>query len=226
MGRTGGLAIVVCLATWSCEPQERPAGAVLHTLPLPAPVTQGDVSVESAIAARRSVREYTTESPTLTDVAQLLWAAQGITGPEGRRATPSSGRSYPLTVYVVCGAVADLPPGLYRYAPATHALEQLADGDRRELLVAASGQAWLGSAPCIVAVTAMVERTQQQYGDKAERFVHLEAGAVMENLYLQATARGLGTVMVGGFDDAKVAAALSLAPGEAPLVIMPIGRRP
>ena len=56
---------------------------------LPAPAPDGPLSVEGAIAARRSVRAFADEPVPLGALAQLLWAAQGITGDDGfRRAAP------------------------------------------------------------------------------------------------------------------------------------------
>jgi SagB-type dehydrogenase family enzyme len=80
-------------------------------------------------------------------------------------------------------------------------------------------------APAIIAVTAVEARTARKYGERAERYVHIEVGHAVENIYLEATALGLGTCVVGAFDDAAVGSALALPAGEAPLALMPVGRR-
>ncbi|MBC8459956.1 MAG: nitroreductase, partial [Deltaproteobacteria bacterium] len=46
---------------------------------LPEPQYKGETSLEEAILARRSIREYEKASLTLKEVSQLLWSAQGIT---------------------------------------------------------------------------------------------------------------------------------------------------
>jgi nitroreductase len=51
----------------------------------------------------------------------------------------------------------------------------------------------------------------------------MEAGHAAQNLALQATALGLGSVTVGAFDDAAVARLLRLPSDEAPLYLMPVG---
>ena len=74
-------------------------------------------SIEQALLKRRSVRDYKDEPLTLTEVSQLLWAAQGITDPRDFRTSPSAGALYPLEVYVVAGNVDNLSDGIYKYKP-------------------------------------------------------------------------------------------------------------
>lgn len=193
---------------------------------LPAPRPEGGVSVEGALAGRRSVRSYSGEPLSLAEAAQLLWAAQGITGPDGKRAAPSAGALYPLEIYLAAGAVEGLAAGVYRYRPAHHDLVPVEPGDHRaELAAAAGGQRWVRSAAAVLVVAAVYERTAVKYGRRASRYVHMEVGAAAENVYLQAGALGLGTVAVGAFDDGAVARALGLPPEQEPLLLLPVGRR-
>ena len=191
---------------------------------LPEPVTDSDVSVEAAIKARRSVREYTKEPLTLADVSQLLWAAQGITERPIRRAAPSAGGLYPLEIYLVAGNVESLPAGVYRYRNSGQQLELLAKGDLRgKLSSAALSQAWVRRAPAVIVITGVYERTEKKYGDRAERYVRIEVGHAAQNVYLQAESLDLGTVMVGAFHDRKVQDVLALPRDHAPLALMPVG---
>ena len=79
---------------------------------LPRPTLSSERSFESALKERRSVREYSHRPLTRSELAQLLWAAQGITGPDGVRTAPSAGALYPLGVSVVAGRVDGLPSGI------------------------------------------------------------------------------------------------------------------
>jgi SagB-type dehydrogenase family enzyme len=193
---------------------------------LPAPRVGGGVAIERALDTRRSLREYTGEGLGLAALAQLLWAAQGVTTRDGRRTAPSAGALYPLEVYVVAGSVVDLPAGVYRYVPAHHHLVRAASGDRRRALAAAAlGQDWLASAPAALLIAAVFERLRRKYGARTEQYVNFEAGCAAENVALQAEALGLGTVVVGAFDDAQVGKAAALSGGERPLAILPVGGR-
>jgi SagB-type dehydrogenase family enzyme len=59
-------------------------------------------------------------------------------------------------------------------------------------------------APINIVIAAVYERTTNRYGERGIRYVHMEAGHVGQNLYLQAVARGLGMVVVGAFYDDQV----------------------
>lgn len=187
--------------------------------PLPAPSTVGTVSLEEVLAARRSVREYSSAELSPAELGQLLWAAQGITEVAGRgRTAPSAGGTYPLEVYAVTRG------GLFRYVPEEHALEVLGAEDLRPALAAAAGgQEWVAEAALVVVVVGVAERTAARYGERAERYVALEAGHAAQNLLLQAVALGLGAVPVGAFADDAVRQVVGIAEDWAPLYLIPVG---
>jgi SagB-type dehydrogenase family enzyme len=196
-----------------------------QTIALPAPRVEGSVSLEEAIAERRSGREFTDEPLSMAELGQLLWAAQGITSPQGGRATPSAGATYPLEIYVLCAEVTGVAPGVYHYRPATHDLLSVIGGDVRTSLCTASlEQQWVEKAPVDIILAAVYERTTERYGERGIRYVHLEAGHAAQNLCLQATSLGLGAVTVGAFSDDEVQALLHLAHDEEPLYVIPVGR--
>jgi SagB-type dehydrogenase family enzyme len=193
---------------------------------LSTPVTSGPRPLEALLSQRRSMREFDHQPLALADVGQLAWAAQGVTHRYGWRTAPSAGALYPLELYLVAGRVDGMEPGVYRYRPQAHSLEMTGDDDCRAALArAALGQSWLADAAAIFVFTAVYERTARKYGGRAERYVHMEVGHAGQNLFLQAEARGLGTVVVGAFDDAAVAQVLGLPADHRPLSLMPVGRK-
>lgn len=198
---------------------------LLH-LDLPEPRLESSLSIEAALRSRRSVREFRDGAATLAETAQLLWAAQGLTGAAGSRTAPSAGALYPLEIYLVAGEVEALEPGIYRYDPVRHRLSKTAEGDRRsEMSVAAFGQSWIAQASVILVIAANYRRSAAKYGTRAERYVHLEAGHVAQNVYLECVPLGLGTTDVGAFDDAKLKRVANLPASEDPVLLLPIGRR-
>jgi len=194
---------------------------------LPRPELEGKVSLEEAIARRRSVRRYRAEPLTLSQLSQVLWSAQGITAGGELRAAPSAGATYPLEIFAFVGkqAIDGLEAGIYHYEVDSHSLVCSQRGDLRlELARAALDQGFIVSAPVDIVICAIYTRTSYTYGRRGERYVHMEVGHVGENIHLQAVALGLATVEVGAFDDEEVRKVLDVEERIKPLYIMPLGR--
>lgn len=193
-------------------------------IPLPEPEKQGKISLEQAIEQRRSTRDYQDKPLSLEEIGQLLWSAQGVTNVEGKRAAPSAGATYPLEAYLVINKPGDLSQGLYRYIPEKHALTELFKKDiSQELRQTALGQEWVEKAPAVIFFSGIFERTTQRYGERGVYYVYMEAGHAAQNVYLQAEALGLGTVVIGAFYDEQLKELLRLQKQETPLYLMPVG---
>jgi len=192
---------------------------------LPKPATDSDTSVEKALLERRSVRSYRDAALTVEQLGQLLWSAQGITDPSGKRTAPSAMALYPLEVYAVVGNVKGVSPAVYKYRPQSHELIKTLDGDlRKALSQAAMGQASVSQGAIDIVITAVYEKMTRQFGERGIRFAQLEAGHAAQNICLQAVALKLGTVTVGSFIDDDVKKALEIPGDETPLYIMPVGK--
>ncbi len=203
-----------------------PTSEETSTIPLPGPRLKGEMTLEEAILKRRSRRDFKDPPLTLEEFSQILWAAQGITDRTGLRAAPSAGALYPLDLYLVVGrqGVEGLGEAVYHYLPQSHSLEATLEGDVRQTLARlCAQQMFIAEAPLSLVITAEYERTTKKYGDRGMRYVHMEAGHVGQNVYLQAEALGLGTVTVGAFQDEEISQALNLPPSYRPLYVMPVG---
>lgn len=197
----------------------------LQTIKLPDPRLDSDMSIEEALLQRRSTRNYKGTPLTRAEISQLLWAAQGMTDPRGFRTAPSAGALYPLEVYLIAGNVDGIPAGIYQYISQRHEIAKMAQGDRRaELRDAALGQAQIQQAAAVLVISAFTERTTGKYRERGIRYVHMEAGHAAQNVYLQATALGLGTVVIGAFYDEAVRKIMHMPEREQPLYLMPVGR--
>jgi len=196
-----------------------------RSVALPTPHTRGTMSLEEALQRRRSARKYASGGLSLAELGQLLWAAQGVTGRGGGRTAPSAGALYPLEVCAVVGEVTRLEAGVYRYVPREHRLEPLAAGDQRPALAAAAlRQRWFDKAPVVFAFAAVYERTTGKYQERGVRYAHFEVGHAVQNLLLEATALGLGGVVIGAFEDEAVREVLGLPAAAELLELVPVGR--
>ena len=197
--------------------QTKPLSAPILQLPLPE--RKRRMSLEEALAARRSVREFRREPITDRELSQLLWAAQGITTPEGLRTAPSAGALYPLDVWVATAS------GFYHYEPHKHRLTRHLERDLRpDIHRPALMQEAILQAPVVIVIAAVYERTAQKYGEqRTPRYVHMEAGHSAQNLLLEAVALGLGGVLIGAFNDREVERVLSLPADQKPLYLIPVG---
>jgi SagB-type dehydrogenase family enzyme len=199
--------------------QDKSTGAA--TIKLPPPKHSSDTSVEKALLERRSVRSYKAEPLTIPEIAQILWAAQGITEPKkGMRTAPSARGMYLMEVYLVAGNVTNLPAGMYKYAPQGHELIKVTEGNIREDLFKAAGQAQIKNAP----VTLLIAGKSTEASNNSP-WMYLEAGHVSQNVYLQAESLKLGAVTMNGFKAEDVKKALKLPAGEQPIYLMCLGKK-
>ncbi len=197
----------------------------MFEIQLPPPQLKGKMTVEEALYRRTSKRMYTGEPLTLAQLSQLLWAAQGRSE-RGLRTIPSAAQTYPLETHVLTGenTVSGMPAGVYAYHPRRHYLEQWSPKDSRlDLAMAASGEESIATAPVDIVIGAVYQRSTRVCGRRGERYVHLEAGHSAQNIYLQATALELGTVVVGLFQEEAVRQVLGLDESYTPLYIMTVG---
>ncbi|RMG35072.1 MAG: SagB/ThcOx family dehydrogenase [Planctomycetota bacterium] len=186
-------------------------------IPLPRPDV-ASMSLNAALARRRSVREFSSQALSAEQLGALCWAAQGVTHPWGLRTAPSAGALYPLELYV---ATAE---GAFRYLPREHALWRLTGEDLRPgICRAALGQDSIRQSAATFLFCGVTERTASKYGQRAGRYVLLEAGHAAQNLLLEAVALGLGAVPIGAFYDRQLRLLLDLRSGEAPLYLVAVG---
>jgi len=186
------------------------------------------MSVENAIKNRRSERYFTDKPMSLKQLAQILLSADGITySSDGWdfRAAPSGGALYPIEIYVIAHNVDTLANGLYHFQVSDNSLELIKEGDfDRQIYKAANEQDAVGSSPVTLILTARFDRSIVKYGDRGYRYIYIEAGAICENIYLEATSLGLGTVAVGAFNDDSLNRLLEIdGADEAALLVMPLG---
>jgi len=193
-----------------------------ESIKLPLADKEAGSSLHKVIDLRKSTREFAPLSLSLQEVSQILWAGGGKNKWD-KLTTPSAGVLYPLTIYLLAAKVEGLRNGFYRYDAASHSLDLIAEENFNEFLSRASfNQGCLRDAPAIIIISADYNITLSRYAERGKRYVNIEVGHCGQNIYLQATSLGLGTVAVGAFDDKKVKEILGIK--EEPLYIMPLGK--
>ena len=181
-----------------------PAEALLIDLPAPETFTFGQVSVLQALQNRKSRRQYRPDPLTLSELAFLCWATQGVRKVEADgsrlwRIPPSAGARHPFETYLAVLRVEGLQPGLYRYLGIEHQLCLLrADPDIAEHIAHTCTGFARHSAVTFV-WTAIPYRTEWRYCSVAPKFIAQDSGHVCQNLYLACEAIGCGTCAVSAY---------------------------
>jgi len=115
-------------------------------------------------------------------------------------------------LYLYVHRVEGLAPGVYRYWPEHAELEKIKEGDQRLMAAALSlGQDLAGNACLAFSMIGDFESAARSHGDRGYRYVHFEAGAIGQRLYLASEALGLRATGIGAFFDDEVSRYLSLA---------------
>ena len=152
-----------------------------------------------AIRARRSVRAFAPD-PVRDDVVRDIVDAA--------RWAPTSGNAQPW------------------------AFVRVRDPEKREALVAttyggyarsAPEQAWLRTAPELLVACVVPLRTMARYGEDGRADARLDVAAAVQTMLIAATAHGVGSAWVGGFDADAAQAALALDRDLEPLAIVALG---
>jgi SagB-type dehydrogenase family enzyme len=124
-----------------------------------------------------------------------------------------------IQLYLYAHRVDGLQPGVYRFWPKSEELEQVKTGDQRVAAAALSlGQDLAGNACVAFSMIGDLDRAAGTYGDRGYRYVHFEAGAIGQRLYLSAEALGLGATGIGAFYDDEVHRHLNLTPQQGQVV--------
>lgn len=210
--------------TYGVHPSDEAIVAVMHQLrrvkpyvdapkiALPTQVPPSRQDFDDVLWARTSARAFAGEPIELAQLAKVLFMSYAVTRtnegthfPRPFRIVPSGGALYPLELYVAAVRVAELEAGLYHYDPEDHSLDVLRVGDEIDRVAGFFFQPELAAqAASIVFVSAVFQRSDFKYGDRAYRFVLLEAGHLGQNAVLCAEGMGLAAATIGGFLDRDV----------------------
>ena len=101
--------------------------------------------------------------------------------------------------------VRGLEPGVYRWSARDRQLEQLHTGNVQRVAAYLSlEQPLAGHASFAISMIADLEAAARLFGNRGYRYVHFEAGAIGQRLYLGAEALGWNATGIGAFYDDDV----------------------
>ena len=199
---------------WASKPEPYKRYPAALKVQRDQPKTDDGAPLWDVLRRRRSVRHFTPEPMTKSDLSQLLWAAQGITKVvqgAGFRTAPSAGALYPVETYLVVNSVTEVESGIYHYAVEKHELDQLRAGDfRMAVTQAALDQEMAYHANVVFIWTALFERARWKYKQRAYRYVYLDAGHIAQNVALAAVALDLGSCQIAALYDDEVNALIGV----------------
>lgn len=214
----------------TADPWKEYPNALVVGLPTP---TIPAIPLREVLPMRSSCRRFTPIPVGLGEISSLLHGTYGISriSSEGahrrhHRMVPSAGGISSLELYAVCMNVEGVEEGMYHYHGFQHVLERIdrVPDLRSRVARVFLDQPALEEAAALIVFCAVPARLYPKYQDRGYRYLLLEAGHAAQNLNLIATALGLGSLNLGGFFDAEVAALLQLDPeDECPIYAAAVG---
>ena len=192
------------------------SGAGPKDIVLPKRPAAAQADLVKALENRKSVRDYRQDRLVMEDLSAVLWAANGVNRDYGRRTAPSAFGNEYIELYVVGDE------GAWRYDASAHRLKAAGPAGLKGRL---TSQRFVGRASHALVFIADPGKFPGFFtsGEERLRWAHATAGAIAQNVYLMAAARGIGTCLVAGLDGDAIRKGLGLAADAIPLYVMPLG---
>ena len=188
-------AVVAVTAAVLCFAQESAAPAKIdpkaEEVALPAPAKTGGMPLMQALAERKTIRDYKPAELDAATISEILYAANGVNRPDGRRTIPTALNMQDLEVYVA------LPNAVYHYDAKANKLVKIDDGDFRAELITRKDLA--NNSACILVYASDSSKFPNDI-----KFPAIHVGEASQDVYLYAASKGLGTVSLGMYDEKGV----------------------
>jgi nitroreductase len=191
----------------SAAPQAQPVTGADGVIKLNQPDLKKGVPMMEALSKRKTERNLSDKKLTLQQLSEVLWAADGVNRPDGKRTSPAAMAKYAVDIYAV------LPEGVYLYDVAKHELSLVVKGDFRK----ESGmQEFVYIAPVNLVYVLNLKNWQDMSRpipeQKRDRWIAVELGCIAQNVHLYCASEGLGTVIRGMIDENKFSAVIKVKP--------------
>jgi SagB-type dehydrogenase family enzyme len=199
---------------WANKPEIYKSYPSSKTILFPNQFQASTITFNEVLKKRKSIRSFSIQPLSKSDLAFLLWASTGIQRTEHGyefRTTPSAGALYPIETYIAANNVEDIEKGIYHYNIKNHLIEEIKLGNFGEKLArAALSQEMCADASVVFIWTAIFKRSKWKYSQRAYRYVYLDAGHITQNLGLAVTSINCGSCEVGAFFDDEINSILGI----------------
>lgn len=173
------------------------SAAAENEIKLPTPNLKNNVTLKTALEKRKTSRTFSNKSLSELDLSNLLWAAYGQNRPNGKRTVPVARGIYAVEMYVA------LSDGVYKHELGDNVLKKVTSKDMR---AESDGRKMGAKAPVVLVMVA----DKDAFDGKGAHYIAMEAGAIMQNIYLYCAGYNLNTVVCGSFKPQVWAKALKL----------------
>ena len=147
------------------------SAAAENEIKLPTPNLKNSVTLKTALEKRKTSRTFSNKALSELDLSNLLWAAYGQNRPNGKRTVPVARGIYAIEMYVA------LSDGVYKHELGDNVLKKVTAQDMR----AESDSRKMGAkAPVVLVMVA----DKDAFDGKGSHYIAMEAGAIMQNIYL------------------------------------------
>jgi SagB-type dehydrogenase family enzyme len=198
----------------SAAVKEANAPAAIKSIELPKPKMEGGKPLMEALKERKTSRDFSSEKLPMQVLSNMLWAANGINRPDGKRTAPTAMNKQEIDVYV---AMAD---GLYLYDAKANTLVGVLAGDIRE---ATGKQPFVKNAPVNLIFVADFAKMGNMPEDQKVFYSATDTGYISQNVYLFCASEGLATVVRGYVDKPALAATMKLKSEQKVILAQTVG---
>ena len=181
---------------------------------LPPPQAEGGKPLMQALKERRTTRSFAEQSLAPQTLSNLLWAANGINRPDGRRTAPSARNWQEIDVYV---ATAE---GLYVYDAKAHGLKRVVARDVRSQIGA---QPHSREAPVTLVYVADEQKMGGADEESRRTYAAADAAFIAQNVYLFCASEGLAAVVFAMVDRPAFSQAAGLRPQQRIVLAQSVG---
>ncbi|OQA51074.1 MAG: Nitroreductase family protein [Candidatus Omnitrophica bacterium ADurb.Bin292] len=206
--------IILMLSLFTTIFQDPGFTAEVTNMRLLPPDTEGGKPLMQALSERKSSREFRPDELPPQVLSNLLWAANGVNRPDGRRTSPSAKNTQEIEIYVA------KKEALYLYDAKEHALTVVIPEDIRSRI---GRQVFVQDAPVGLIFVSNTGKFRGGSEEDALFYSATDTGYVGQNVYLFCASEGLSTVVLGTIDRDQLAKTMKLQPRQRIILTQPVG---